>query len=132
MKMEIDENRLPYRTTNNAPPMLDIHATAGDCAALPYSFLEMVQYNPSDALLLTFAICEVRVVGRNLSGLYSSLVQHRVELIQENDAKYEKVDDKKPFISRIEIKPVSKELEMIVNGFKPGREPLTEGFTVAH
>jgi len=126
MKMEIDENRLPYKTTTNAPPMLDIHATAGDCVALPYSFLEMVQHNPSDALLLTFAICEVRVVGRNLSGLYSSLVQHRVELVQENDAKYEKADDKKPFISRIEIKPISKDLELIVNGFKPEREPLTE------
>jgi len=124
MKMEIDENRLPYRTTNNAPPMLDIHATAGDCIALPYNFLEMVQHNPSDALLLTFAICEVRIVGRNLSGLYSSLVQHRVEFIQENDAKYEKMDDKKPFISRIEIKPISTGLELIVNGFKSEREPL--------
>jgi hypothetical protein len=126
MKMEIDENRLPYRTTNNAPPMLDIHATAGDCIALPYSFLEMVQHNPSDALLLTFAVCEVRIAGRNLAGLYNALVQHRVEFIQENDAKYEKVADKKPFISRVEIKPLSEGLELIVNGFKPERESLAE------
>ncbi len=126
MKMEIDENRLPYRTTNNAPPMLDIHATAGDCIALPYAYLEMVQHNPSDTLLLTFAVCEVRIEGRDLTGLYNALVQHRVEFIQENDTKYEKVDDKKPFISRIEIKPISKELELIVNGFKPEREPLRD------
>jgi hypothetical protein len=126
MKMEIDENRLPYRTTNNVPPMLDIHASAGDCLALPYSFLELVQHNPSDALMLTFAVCEVRIAGRNLAGLYNALVQHRVEYIQENDAKYEKVDEKKPFISRIEIKPISKELELVVNGFKPDREPLAE------
>jgi len=126
MKMEIDENRLPYRTTNNAPSMLDIHAMAGDCIALPYNFLEMVQYNPSDAMLLTFAVCEVRIEGHSLASLYTALVQHRVEYIQENDAKYEKVDDKKPFISRIEIKPISKELELIVNGFNRERESLEE------
>lgn len=126
MKMEIDENRLPYRTTNNAAPMLDIHATAGDCIALPYNFLEMVQHNPSDALLLTFAVCEVRIKGRNLLDLYTDLVQHRIEYIQENDAKYEKVADKKPFISRIEIKPISKDLGLIVSGFNCERESLEE------
>jgi hypothetical protein len=124
MKMEVDENRLPYRTTTNAPFMLDIHATAGDCIALPYTYLEMVQYNLSDALLLTFAVCEVRIEGRNLAGLYTALVQHRIEYIQENDAKYEKIDDRKPFISSIEIKPISKDLGLIVNGFKPERESL--------
>jgi len=51
---------------------------------------------------------------------------HRIEYIQENDAKYEKVDDKKPFISRIEIKPISKDLGLIVKGFNPEREPLAE------
>jgi hypothetical protein len=30
-------------------------------------------------------------------------IQHHVEYIQENDAKYEKVDDTKTFISRIKI-----------------------------
>jgi hypothetical protein len=124
MRMEIDENRLPYRTTTNTLFMLDIRATVGDCLALPYNFLEMVQYNPSEALLLTFAVCEVRIEGHDLSGLYKALVQHRIEYIQENDAKYEKADDKKSFISRIEIKPLSKELELIVNGFKPERESL--------
>jgi hypothetical protein len=124
MKMEIDENRLPYGTTTNTPFMLDIRGTAGDSIALPYHFLEMVQHNPSDALLLTFAACEVRVEGRDLSNLYTALIQHRVEYIQENDAKYEKVDDKKPFISRIEIKPISKDLGLIISGFKAEREPL--------
>lgn len=76
------------------------------------------------ALLLTFAACEVRIEGHDLAGLYTALIQHRVEYIQENDAKYEKVDDKKPFISRIEIKPISKDLGLIVNGFKPEQEPL--------
>jgi hypothetical protein len=122
----LDENRLPYKTTTSVPFMLDIRATVGDFIALPYNFLEMVQYNPSDALLLTFAVCEVRIEGRNLFDLYTGLVQHRVEYIQENDAKFEKAADKKPFISRIEIKPLSKELELIVNGFNPEREPLAE------
>jgi hypothetical protein len=126
MSKEIDEYRLPYGTTTNAPYMLDIRATVGDFIALPYNFLEMVQYNPSDAMLLTFAACEVRIEGRNLFELYTSLVQHRVEYVQENDAKYEKAADKKPFISRIEIKPISADLELIVNGFKPEREPLAE------
>ena len=126
MSIEIDENRLPYGTATNLPFMLSVRSTAGDCIALPYNFLEMVQYNPSDALLLTFAACEVRIEGRDLAGLYKALIQHRVEYIQENDAKYEKVDDKKPFISRIEVKPISKELDLIVDGFKAERELIAE------
>ena len=121
---DFDEMRQPYKTSSTGPYMLDIRATAGDLVALPYNFLEMVQYNPSDALLLTFAACEVRIEGRNLHDLYTALVQHRVEYIQENDAKFEKVADKKPFISHIEIKPLSKELELIVKGFNSEREPF--------
>jgi hypothetical protein len=124
MSKELDEMRLPYKTTTSVPYMLDIRATVGDFIALPYTYLEMVQYNPSEALLLTFAVCEVRIEGRNLFDLYAALVQHRIEYIQENDAKYEKAADKKPFISRIEVKPISEDLELIINGFKPEREPL--------
>jgi hypothetical protein len=126
MSKNIDENRLPYKTTTNVPFMLDIRATVGQYVALPYTYLEMVQFDPSNALLLTFAVCEVRIEGRNLFDLYSALVQHRVEYIQENDAKYEQAAEKWPFIERIEIKPLSKELALMVTGFRPERESLAK------
>ena len=74
--------------------MLDIRATGRDAVALPYSYLEMVQFNPSEALVLTFATCEVRIEGHCLPALYDALVQHSVEYMQENDAKYEQANDK--------------------------------------
>jgi hypothetical protein len=104
--------------------MLDIRATGRDAIALPYSYLEMVQYNPSVDLVLSFATCEVRIEGHRLPALYEALVQHSVEYIQENDVKYEQPGDKQPFIERIEIKPLSQGLEIIVKGFDPEREPL--------
>jgi len=101
-----NEIRPSYKTSHsNPPPMLDIRATVREFIALPYTYLEMVQYNPSDAILLTFATCEVRIEGQRLDDLYTNLVQHVVEFIQENDAKYE-------------------EVALIVKGFDPEREPL--------
>lgn len=126
--VENETIRQPYKISHsNLPRMLDIRATVRQSVALPYTFLEMVQYDPSIGLLLTFAVCEVRIEGRCLDELYNGLVQHTVEYIQENDAKYEKdVPNKKPFISRVEIKPIGDELELMVKGFNPEREPLAE------
>jgi hypothetical protein len=124
---EESQTRPSYRVcTSRAVAMLDIRATGRDAVALPYSYLEMVQYNPSVAIVLTFATCEVRIEGHRLQPLYESLVRHEVEYLQENDAKYETPDDKQPFIRRIEIKPLSQEVNLIVKGFEPEREPLDE------
>jgi hypothetical protein len=73
--------------------MLDIRATGRNAVALPYSYLEMVQFNPSVALVLTFATCEVRIIGHRLPELYHALLRQAVEYIQENDAVYETPDD---------------------------------------
>lgn len=119
------ETRQSYKVSTSRPiAMLDIRATGRDAVALPYSYLEMVQFNPSEALVLTFATCEVRIEGHCLPALYDALVQHSVEYMQENDAKYEQANDKLPFISRIEIKALSQEVKLIVKGFEPEREPL--------
>ncbi len=119
------ETRQSYKVCTSRPiAMLDIRATGRDAVALPYSYLEMVQFNPSEALVLTFATCEVRIEGHCLPALYDALVQHSVEYMQENDAKYEQANDKLPFISRIEIKALSQEVKLIVKGFEPEREPL--------
>jgi hypothetical protein len=119
------ETRQSYKVCTSRPiAMLDIRATGRDAVALPYSYLEMVQFNPSEALVLTFAACEVRIEGHCLPALYDALVQHSVEYMQENDAKYEQANDKLPFISRIEIKALSQEVKLIVKGFEPEREPL--------
>jgi hypothetical protein len=122
-----EENRRPYKISlSNRPLMLDVRATVREFVALPYTYLEMVQYNPSDGILLTFATCEVRITGCKLDDLYTGFVQHMVEFVQENDAKYEQGADTAPFVSRIEIKPLGKEVEMIVKGFDPEREALAE------
>jgi hypothetical protein len=119
------ETRQSYKVCTSRPiAMLDIRATGRDAVALPYSYLEMVQFNPSEAMVLTFAACEVRIEGHCLPALYDALVQHSVEYMQENDAKYEQANDKLPFISRIEIKALSQEVKLIVKGFEPEREPL--------
>jgi hypothetical protein len=124
---EVSLTRPSYKVNHSrVVAMLDIRATGRNAVALPYSNLEMVQYNPSVALVTTFATFEVRIKGHRLPPIYEDLVQHAVESIQENDAKYEQPDEKQPFIRRIEIKPLSEEANLIVVGFDPEREPLDE------
>ena len=106
--------------------MLDIRAITRDAVAMPYSYLEMIQYDPSVAIVVTFAVCEVRIEGRNLAELYAALTEHKVNYIQENDAKYDEVPEESPFIERIEITPLGKELQLLVKGFAPDREPLAQ------
>ena len=124
---EVSQTRRSYTVNHSrVVAMLDIRATGRNAVALPYSYLEMVQYNPSVALVLTFATCEVRIEGHRLSSIYDDLVQHAVESIQENDATYEQPDKNQPFIRRIEIKPLSEDTNLIVVGFDPEREALDE------
>ena len=124
---EVSQTRPSYKVNHaRVVPMLDIRATGRNAVALPYSYLEMVQYNPSVALVLTFATCEVRIEGHCLSSIYENLLEHAVESIQENDATYEQPDKNQPFIRRIEIKPLSEQINLIVVGFDPERETLDE------
>ncbi len=133
--MKMRENKVfPHRTTRcyeleetaQFPIMLDIRATTRDAVAMPYSYLEMIQYDPSVAIVITFAVCEVRIEGRNLAELYAALTEHKVNYIQENNAKYDEVPESSPFIERIEITPLGRELQLLVKGFDPEREPLVE------
>ena len=76
---EVSQTRPSYKINHaRVVAMLDIRATGRNAVALPYSYLEMVQYNPSVALVLTFATCEVRIEGHRLSPIYEDLVQHAV------------------------------------------------------
>jgi hypothetical protein len=133
--MKMRENKVfPHRTsrcyeleeTAQLPIMLDIRATTRDAVAMPYSYLEMIQYDPSVAIVLTFTVCEVRIEGRNLAELYAALTEHKVNYIQENNAKYDEVPETSPFIERIEITPLGQELQLLVKGFDPERESLKE------
>ena len=53
------------------------------------------------------------------------LTETTCQYIQENNAEHEK-PQKSLFNSRIEIKPLSKELKLIDKGFRPERESLAE------
>lgn len=58
--------------------MLDIQLANGDRVALPYHFLERVEYNPSKGFDLVFSTCRVVVVGSRLEPVYRGLLGHRV------------------------------------------------------
>lgn len=107
------------------PAMLDIRSIARDSVALPYAYLEMIQFNPSKALVLTFTTCEVRIIGRNLAELYAGLLTHSVFHIQEKNVRYERdVPEHAPFISRIEIILTAENVELITQAFNPEREAV--------
>ncbi len=65
--------------------MLDLRFKTGDCVALPYSFLNVIQFSRSRGIRLSFGGHKVTVTGRNLEPLYRGLRDHRITWIQESE-----------------------------------------------
>ena len=70
--------------------MLELRKKDGSVTALGYSWLERVEFDPSEGLTLHFGSQKVRIVGRNLGSearpnvrLLDGLVRHRVPWIRE-------------------------------------------------
>lgn len=91
--------------------MLELRRKDGSVAALGYSWLERIDFDPSDGITLKFAGQTVKIVGRNLDAelqpqvrLLAGLVRHRVLWIQEASWT-DRLDDRRvgPTIDAIEL-----------------------------
>ena len=70
--------------------MLEIRHKNGKISAFGYAWLDSVEFNPSEGILLRFSGKTVKIVGRNLNGeirpsirLFDGIVRHRVPWILE-------------------------------------------------
>ncbi len=72
--------------------MLELRKSNGNIVAIGYSWLERVEFNPSEGITLHLAGRRIRIRGRNLNGevrpnvrLFQGITRHRVAWIQEAD-----------------------------------------------
>jgi len=88
-----DLNAFGYlRGVRDRALMLELRKKDGSVTALGYSWLERVDFDPSEDITLKFVGQTVKIVGRNLNAevrpnvrLLDGLVRHRVTWIQEAD-----------------------------------------------
>jgi len=90
--------------------MLELRKKSGDIKAIPYGWIESVDFNPSEGITLRVGGQTIRIKGRNLNGeprpqvrLFHGITRHRVPWIQEADEPISmEADDKATVIDRIE------------------------------
>lgn len=70
--------------------MLDLRKKDGVCRAIPYSWIESIDFDPSEGITIQALGRSITIKGRNLNGearpsarLYEGLTRHRVPWIQE-------------------------------------------------
>ncbi len=81
--------------------MLDLRLLDGTRRALPYHYLEAIEFDPSAELILVFPQCRIRVSGYRLHAVYAALLGHRVGYLRalgkaalpDVDAASKSVDD---------------------------------------
>ncbi|MEM1353890.1 MAG: hypothetical protein AAGH88_03300 [Planctomycetota bacterium] len=62
--------------------MLDLRQVNGSFTALPYHYLETVDFLPSEGIVLTYPMCKVKITGYRLHAIYRALTGFRVSYIQ--------------------------------------------------
>lgn len=62
--------------------MLDLRQVNGSFTALPYHYLETVDFVPSDGIVLKFPMCKVKITGYRLHAIYRGLLGFRIGYIQ--------------------------------------------------
>ncbi len=72
--------------------MLELRKKNGNIVAVGYSWLERVEFDPSEGITLHVAGQKIRIKGRNLNGavrptvrLFQGITRHKVAWIQEAD-----------------------------------------------
>jgi hypothetical protein len=72
--------------------MLELRKSNGNIVAIGYSWLERVEFDPTEGITLHAAGQRIRIRGRNLNGevrpnvrLFRGITRHRVAWIQEAD-----------------------------------------------
>ncbi len=75
--------------------MLELHKKTGNIRAIPYAWIESIDYDPSDGLTLRCSVSLIRIKGRNLHhigptadtsavSLFGALCRQRVPWIRES------------------------------------------------
>ena len=72
--------------------MLELRKKNGNIVAVGYSWLERVEFDPSEGIMLHVVGQKIRIRGRNLNGeirqnvrLFQGITRHKVPWIQEAD-----------------------------------------------
>jgi hypothetical protein len=72
--------------------MLELRKKSGDVMAIGYSWIERVEFNPTDGIKLHVHGEKIRIMGRNLNAevrpevrLFQGIARHRVAWVQEAD-----------------------------------------------
>ena len=72
--------------------MLELRTKNGNIVAVGYSWLERVEFDPSEGIMLHMVGQKIRIRGRNLNGdarpnvrLFQGITRHKVPWIQEAD-----------------------------------------------
>ena len=87
--------------------MLDVRQKNGDRTALPYSYFTAFRFDKSGNLVLEHTAYHITISGRNLDELYGYLLNHRVIFVQEEDPKYDTVEESATFIEKIVVQELS-------------------------
>jgi hypothetical protein len=72
--------------------MLELRKKSGDVLAIGYSWIERVEFNPSEGIILHVHDEKIRIKGRNLNAearpdvrLFQGIARHRVAWVQETN-----------------------------------------------
>ncbi|MEN1704594.1 MAG: hypothetical protein AAGJ54_03640 [Planctomycetota bacterium] len=84
--------------------MLDLRFGTGNRVALPYSYLQAVELDPSKKLVLTYADRQVTIRGRHLDVLHAALTTNTAIAITESAVLFDR-DEEGPFVEKIDIEP---------------------------
>ncbi|MCA9244853.1 MAG: hypothetical protein KDA32_12915 [Phycisphaerales bacterium] len=98
------------RGVRDRAPMLELRKRDGNILALGYNWIERLEFNPSDGILIHAGGKAFAIRGRNLNAetrpnlrLFQGLTRHRVPWLRETDqAEWADPGENRPIIERIE------------------------------
>lgn len=88
--------------------MLDVRLRSGANLALPYAYLINVEFDPSTGLKAVFSSHMLMIKGRNLRPIYEGLLYHRVEWLQEGDARHDTLPENATWITGVQASPAER------------------------
>ncbi|MEM7625878.1 MAG: hypothetical protein AAF333_09630 [Planctomycetota bacterium] len=62
--------------------MIDLRQVNGSFTALPYHYLETVDFLPSEGIVMKFSMATVKITGYRLHAVYRALLGYRVGFVQ--------------------------------------------------
>lgn len=87
---------------NTVASMLDLRLPGGKRTALPYSYLASVDFDPSGAVVCTYASAVVTIKGRDLEAIYTAITNHTALAVVQVTSGFDE-GNKGPFVESIVI-----------------------------